>query len=360
MPYTYQWRRCNAAGASCADIPGETNTTHIYVAGDVGGTVRVAANDGVTTETSDPSPVITATSPTVPSSYIPNKTFAGGAGTNVDAFLASLVPGDVAGLSGICIITASMSHAGTAANPIVVTSNNWASPATLKGRLAMYGTAAYWTYDYMIFDDNQTSQPTSWVVGGHHNIFRRLACTNHQTHIGFDLIYDSTYGQSHDNLIEQCRIYEIGPVTYDNRSHGVYNQGVNNTVQDCVIYKCSARGIQDRAATGGVYRYNTVADNRVGIIVGDLSGSHGLRGTKNIFAYSDYAGVRTYNNGSGSNNILDDNYVFSGAVDSVLQNLTCSNVHTADPVFTDRAARDYTLGVGSPATGYGPRTWPAL
>ena len=37
----YQWRRCDAAGASCADIAGETGTTYTLVAADLGQTIRV-------------------------------------------------------------------------------------------------------------------------------------------------------------------------------------------------------------------------------------------------------------------------------------------------------------------------------
>lgn len=39
--FAYQWQRCNSAGASCADIPGETRPTRIVDAGDVGSTLRV-------------------------------------------------------------------------------------------------------------------------------------------------------------------------------------------------------------------------------------------------------------------------------------------------------------------------------
>jgi uncharacterized repeat protein (TIGR01451 family) len=38
---SYQWRRCDANGANCADIGGETNITYTLVSGDVGGTIRV-------------------------------------------------------------------------------------------------------------------------------------------------------------------------------------------------------------------------------------------------------------------------------------------------------------------------------
>ncbi|MCW2925722.1 MAG: putative Ig domain family [Thermoleophilia bacterium] len=39
--YTYQWRRCNAAGASCVDIAGASASTRTLVAADVDATLRV-------------------------------------------------------------------------------------------------------------------------------------------------------------------------------------------------------------------------------------------------------------------------------------------------------------------------------
>ena len=41
LTYGYQWRRCNAAGASCVDIGGATGTTYVLTATDVGSTIRV-------------------------------------------------------------------------------------------------------------------------------------------------------------------------------------------------------------------------------------------------------------------------------------------------------------------------------
>jgi hypothetical protein len=38
---TYQWQRCDASGANCADIAGATNSTYTPTSEDVGGTVRV-------------------------------------------------------------------------------------------------------------------------------------------------------------------------------------------------------------------------------------------------------------------------------------------------------------------------------
>ncbi len=40
--YTYQWQRCNSAGAECVNISGETSATHTLVTADIGQTLRVA------------------------------------------------------------------------------------------------------------------------------------------------------------------------------------------------------------------------------------------------------------------------------------------------------------------------------
>ena len=68
LTFTYQWRRCDTAGAQCADISGATATTYTVVAADSGKTIRVEVTAKSTTgETTVPSAqtavVTTAASP---------------------------------------------------------------------------------------------------------------------------------------------------------------------------------------------------------------------------------------------------------------------------------------------------------
>ncbi|MCW2996085.1 MAG: hypothetical protein JWQ18_3580, partial [Conexibacter sp.] len=67
ITYTYQWRRCNASGASCTDIAGATSRHYTTVSGDAGQTARVvvtATNVAATVgATSSASGVITSGAP---------------------------------------------------------------------------------------------------------------------------------------------------------------------------------------------------------------------------------------------------------------------------------------------------------
>jgi hypothetical protein len=62
--YSYQWQRCDASGAHCADISGSTGSTYARGANDVGHTVRAvvtATNDaGSTSRATAPSAVVAA------------------------------------------------------------------------------------------------------------------------------------------------------------------------------------------------------------------------------------------------------------------------------------------------------------
>jgi RHS repeat-associated protein len=67
MTYAYQWRRCDASGATCADISGATSSTYTLQGADAGATirVRVTATDsaGTATESSSATDVVAAQTP---------------------------------------------------------------------------------------------------------------------------------------------------------------------------------------------------------------------------------------------------------------------------------------------------------
>lgn len=68
--YAYQWRRCDAAGASCADIGGATAPSYVLTGADVGKTVRVSVTAtnayGSTSASSAPTAAVEAIPPVYP------------------------------------------------------------------------------------------------------------------------------------------------------------------------------------------------------------------------------------------------------------------------------------------------------
>ena len=75
ISYGYQWRACDAAGSSCADVPGATAATYTLTPGDVGATfrVRVTGTNGAGSDTATsaatalvaPDPPVNTTSPVI-------------------------------------------------------------------------------------------------------------------------------------------------------------------------------------------------------------------------------------------------------------------------------------------------------
>jgi hypothetical protein len=66
ITFTYQWRRCNDAGADCSDVGGATGQTYALGSADVGKRIRVlvtAHGDGTGNELSDATPKVTEGTP---------------------------------------------------------------------------------------------------------------------------------------------------------------------------------------------------------------------------------------------------------------------------------------------------------
>src|SRR5437764_4764588 len=75
ISYSYQWRRCDAKGAGCANIGGADSSTYLLKSADVGNTVRVRVTaknaDGSGSADSDPSAVVAPKTAPAPATGCP-------------------------------------------------------------------------------------------------------------------------------------------------------------------------------------------------------------------------------------------------------------------------------------------------
>jgi hypothetical protein len=95
ITYTYEWRRCNAAGASCGAIAGATTQSYIVQAADTGSRIMLAVTAknaaGTTTAVSAPTLVITAS--TTPPTPNPPSTGLAPSNTRAPSFTGVLARG---------------------------------------------------------------------------------------------------------------------------------------------------------------------------------------------------------------------------------------------------------------------------
>ncbi len=75
ITYANQWRRCDSAGANCADVAGATGSTYVLGSADVGATMRVAVTAtnavGTSSAVSAPTAVVTTTTASPPTNTAP-------------------------------------------------------------------------------------------------------------------------------------------------------------------------------------------------------------------------------------------------------------------------------------------------
>lgn len=205
------------------------------------------------------------TPPPVPPTNF-NKTFSGG---NLDAFLAGCRPGDKVQVTANGKLSAPITNGGSSSSPIYV---DWGGHV-IDGRLDMRGGAKYWHwYNFGARDLAPNSPGQSWVIGGSYNIFDYFETLNGHTKIGWEFIWDGTYGQAVGNTLSRGRIHQIGrmPAGSTNNDHGIYDVAHAQHYVDLLIYDCSDRGMQLRGAQGAHAEFFTITGCGEGIIFGDI------------------------------------------------------------------------------------------
>ncbi len=256
-----------------------------------------------------------------------------------------------------------LNHGGTPGNPIRLTSAP-GGRATLVGRLYVPDSSNDAVFADLNLDGTNPDNLSSPMVAGDRITFTGNDVTDHHTSICFGLGSDSGWGTAVDVVIDGNRIHDCGRLPATNHDHGIYVESTRNAViTNNYIYDNADRGIQLYPDAQGTKIANNVIDgNGEGVL---FSGDSGLASSNNVVTRNivSNATVR-YNveswwpagNPVGTGNVASDNCVWNGAQGNVADEVgfSASGNKAANPLYADRAAKDFRLQSGSPCVGYGP------
>jgi hypothetical protein len=227
------------------------------------------------------------------------------------------------------------------------------------------------TLQELKLDGTTTTEATSPTINGTGDVLRYDDITNGDTKICVDVsVYNNQTGTSF--LIERNRIHNCGGPSGLNHDHGVYLSGNGGLIRDNAIFDNQDRGVQIYPdGDNNVIENNTIDGNGEGVSVGGDAagvGPDGNRIQNNIISNAQdrfliespyYNGaVGTGDTATGNclyaNNPADPTYYNSNnGVDPEATNLTVAGSIVGDPLFTNRASKDFTLRSTSACLGKG-------
>jgi Right handed beta helix region/Protein of unknown function (DUF1565) len=410
----FAWRRCDAAGASCAPIPGATSATYVPVLADVGATLRVqvtasnAAGSGVS-----------LSQPT--SAVRPASTTSGSLGTSLPPRLGQSTGGQyyVDGQSG------SDSNAGTLAAPWRTITKAWnAVPfgSTINVRAGTYSTQTYlsgrsasaanpitiraYPGETVILRNDSSAGAAVYIDRSSGVRIQGFRITNPSSDgikvlnsSDIELVSNSVYGNGNQGIIVggggstaptysknvqlwSNRIYSNGALSYTPFQHGVYygatgsntdgiqHGAVGGVIANNVFYdQPTGFHIQVGSQVDGVIITNntfTTASNTSDANLGNAIQFYGegnqfapknVLVVNNAIAFNAHRGVH----GAGPSmpsNVVRNNLAYENPMGDFVPVWGSSTVFTlganmtgADPRFVDRGAKDFHPRADSPLVG---------
>jgi parallel beta-helix repeat protein len=354
-----------------APVPVPTTTLS---GGGGGGAVTTTTTASVpTTTTTATSPVTTTTATPAPAAGC--SLYAGPGGSDSAAGSAgapfgtaqrlanALAPGQTGCLqAGTYKEDLRLSRGGTQAAPVTIRSADNAHRATIVGRMFVTRDAT----DVVIRDLNLNGKNAgnlpSPTVDSARISFVNNDVTNDNTTICF-VLGNETYGTAVDVVIDGNRIHNCGPLPSRNTAHGIYVELARNTrIVNNYIYDNVDRGVQLYPdAQNTTVAYNVIDGNGEGVIFSGegAAASNDNHVYRNVISNSLIRfNVESYWGGAiGTNNLADQNCLWNGRNGNVDQQIgfTATNNLVADPMFVDRAGKDFRLKAGSPCAAYGPQ-----
>lgn len=258
-----------------------------------------------------------------------------------------------------------ISRGGAQGSPITLTSAP-GSRATLRGRLWITDAANDVVLQGLLIDARSASNLPSPTVNGDRVRLVDNEITNfHAPGICLLLGSESGWGTAVDAVIEGNRIHDCGATASTNRHHGIYIQSTRNArIVGNWIYDNTDRGIQLYPdAQGTVVANNIIDGNGEGIMFSGEGGfsSSGSRVYGNVISNATLRfNVESWypaGNPIGSDNVVEGNCVWNGKQGNVAPAVgftVSAALVVADPLFVDRAAKNFSMASSSPCARFGP------
>jgi parallel beta-helix repeat protein len=204
-------------------------------------------------------------------------------------------------------------------------------------------------------------------VDGDRITFSNLDVTNEHTGICFLLgmpPQEGPWGLAYDIVIDHSRVHDCGKLPATNLNHGIYVDGGRNVqITNNYIYDNADFGIHLYPdAENTLIAHNVIDGNGEGII---FAGEYGVASSNNLVRDNIISNSQIrYNvegwwkqgNPIGTGNLVDHNCLWNGKQGNISSDpgFTVTNPTTADPLFINRATKDFRLQPGSPCAGMGP------
>ena len=278
----------------------------------------------------------------------------------------SLAPGEVGCLQPGTTFSERLraNRSGRPGNPVTITSGPGEGRATLLGEIYVPDGATDIVYTNLIIN-GRTSFRVNPSVNGDRITFSNNEVTDDNHGICFHLGKPGE-GVAEDIVIDGNRIHGCGRLPATGFDHGIYlNTTRNVRITNNYIYDNADYGVHLYPDAQGTYVANNVIDgNGRGITFsgeGSTASSNNVVVDNIISNSKDTANVESYWGGPvGSGNRADGNCLWNGAEGNVQnqRGFSVSNNVVADPLFTNRGAKDFSLRAGSPCAGKGPTSVP--
>jgi Big-like domain-containing protein/uncharacterized protein DUF1565 len=275
----------------------------------------------------------------------------------------SLGPGGTGCLTGggTFVGNVTFSAGGSSGAPVTLMSDPGSSRATVNGVVYVTPSASFVTLDDLRIDATNVSQVVAvQLFGDYGKLTDSEVFGADQDRIGVQIGYQRTVAGVE---VAYNRIHDFGIPSsiYD---HGIYiDLSDGAQVHDNYIYDdAGGYGIQlwTHSMNGHIYR-NTIDGNGQGsMIIAGQQNANGGPSSNNEIDHNIFSNPVSGKNiavfwsggAAGSGNSVHDNVYWGGGFDSAT-GVAYSNNLAADPQYTNRPAKDFTLTTGSPATGYG-------